>query len=72
MLGDQTLPDCDYRPLALQNKDLRNKRFDRLKARIIQLKPEMERILFFASEKGATNFWTNRPLEKFGLAMKCR
>ena len=61
-----------YRPLALQNKDLRNKRFDRLKARIIQLKPEMERILFFASEKGATNFWTNWPLEKFGLAMKCR
>ena len=41
MLGDQTLPDCDYRPLALQNENLRNKRFDRLKARIIELEPEM-------------------------------
>ena len=28
--------------------------------------------MFFASEKGATNFWTNRPLEKFGLVMKRR
>ena len=72
MLGDQSLPGCDYRPLEKQNKDLRNNRADRLKARIIEKDPAMKRILFYASEKGATNFWTNKPLEKFGLAMKCR
>ena len=72
MLGDQSLPNCDYRPLAEQNKELRKGRYDRLKAKIIDKQPEYERILFFASEKGATNFWTNRPHEKFGLAMKRR